>query len=364
MFPDLTGRVFGQLTVIKLDDYVPGKGRVWVCHCECGQVINLLGHRLTDRRSPRISCGCGKADGIKRGALKKSADLRGQRFGNLIVVERANFTSNKGCEWVCACDCNQSFVATTSELRKSSGPRSCGCVRGQGRRIDLTGRIFGYLTVLSRALIQDKKGRFWECRCVCGKLTIVATGNLTGNQSCGCHMPAVRLSNGQARLIDIAGMRSGKLVVLARVGKSLRNNPLWLCRCDCGNEKAIRGSDIRSNLIISCGCVVGGPKAIPLLPKSRRDQASARFHARRARQTETGGRFSTLQIENLYRIQKGRCAEPTCKIKLGQDYHRDHYIAVALGGSSDIKNIQLLCPPCNMRKSDKDPFAWAHETEG
>jgi len=43
---------------------------------------------------------------------------------------------------------------------------------------------------------------------------------------------------------------------------------------------------------------------------------------------------------------KGRCAK--CKKK--RPLTRDHIIAVAIGGTDHITNIQPLCKPCNSRK--------------
>lgn len=56
-----------------------------------------------------------------------------------------------------------------------------------GTYIDLTGRVFGRLTVLRRA--QNQKGRVaFLCRCTCGKAVVVTSHSLvSGNtSSCGC----------------------------------------------------------------------------------------------------------------------------------------------------------------------------------
>lgn len=58
-----------------------------------------------------------------------------------------------------------------------------------------------------------------------------------------------------SRLIDLTGQRYGRLVVLRRSPKSGTNKGVyWLCRCDCGKEKYIRGANLRNGTIRSCGC--------------------------------------------------------------------------------------------------------------
>jgi hypothetical protein len=56
---------------------------------------------------------------------------------------------------------------------------------------------------------------------------------------------------GQSRLIDLTGRRFGRLVVLALATPG--RNPKWACRCDCGNEKNIQGSNL-GRATTSCGC--------------------------------------------------------------------------------------------------------------
>lgn len=58
-----------------------------------------------------------------------------------------------------------------------------------GLRIDLTGQIFYYLTVLRFAFKDKHRSLYWECKCKCGKILNVAAKHLrSGNiKSCGCH---------------------------------------------------------------------------------------------------------------------------------------------------------------------------------
>lgn len=55
------------------------------------------------------------------------------------------------------------------------------------RFIDLTGRSFSRLTVISFAESRKSKA-LWNCLCQCGRLTIVVSGNLNSGvtKSCGC----------------------------------------------------------------------------------------------------------------------------------------------------------------------------------
>lgn len=53
---------------------------------------------------------------------------------------------------------------------------------------DLTGEIFGRLTVTGRAGTSQNGSAIWECRCVCGNTKEATTAHLKGGfiQSCGC----------------------------------------------------------------------------------------------------------------------------------------------------------------------------------
>lgn len=85
-------------------------------------------------------------------------------------------------------------------------------------------------------------------------------------------------------------------------------------------------------------------------PESRR----IREQNRRARKRAVGGKLSKGLAERLFSMQRGKCA-CGCKQPLGDDYHLDHIIPLALGGSNTDDNIQLLRSRCNIQKKDKHP---------
>jgi hypothetical protein len=55
------------------------------------------------------------------------------------------------------------------------------------------------------------------------------------------------------RLVDLVGRRFGCLVVTRKLATA-NGRTMWLCRCDCGNEKAVRGEHMKRGKIVSCGC--------------------------------------------------------------------------------------------------------------
>lgn len=114
-------------------------------------------------------------------------DLTGQRFGHLTVLRRLDERRNGQVCWLCQCTCGNQSVVSSGNLR-SGGTKSCGCQRNIRRFEDLTGRVFGNLTVLCRAGKSVHGAPLWLCQCVCGNLHTTTTGCLTSgsSKSCGC----------------------------------------------------------------------------------------------------------------------------------------------------------------------------------
>lgn len=73
--PDMTGRVFGRLTVIRRVDYIQKRGARYVCGCECGNLTDVAGVEL--RKGRVRSCGC-----LSRQLLVERSTKHGHTIGH------------------------------------------------------------------------------------------------------------------------------------------------------------------------------------------------------------------------------------------------------------------------------------------
>ena len=60
--------------------------------------------------------------------------------------------------------------------------------------------------------------------------------------------------------LDLTGQKFGTLTVIEKsenhITISGHHQSMWLCKCDCGNFKIVRGSDLHSGQTNSCGCMI------------------------------------------------------------------------------------------------------------
>lgn len=102
---------------------------------------------------------------------------------------------------------------------------------------------------------------------------------------------------------------------------------------------------------------VGNKEKIKAINKNWRDNnplaARTSLQNYRAKKRKNGGKLSKGLAEKLFKLQIGKCA--CCKQPLGDNYHLDHIIPVALEGVNTDDNIQLLCASCNCSKGAKHP---------
>lgn len=83
----------------------------------------------------------------------------------------------------------------------------------------------------------------------------------------------------------------------------------------------------------------------------------AREAARRARKRACEGRYTPDDVALQMKRQRGRCY--WCDTPTRKEYHVDHVIPLARGGSNGPENIVIACPTCNVSKGAKLPHEWA-----
>lgn len=54
---------------------------------------------------------------------------------------------------------------------------------------------------------------------------------------------------------DISGQRFGRWTVVRYAGKSDRRKTMWMCRCECGEERIVFSESLRRGTSLSCGCL-------------------------------------------------------------------------------------------------------------
>lgn len=125
------------------------------------------------------------------------------------------------------------------------------------RHEDLTGKIFGKLTVLSKNNeFGDSNHSYWDCQCECGKITTVRRDALIEGKtkSCGCN--SYRMA-GIKNMDDLTGKKFGKLTVINRDFErtDASKQAFWWCVCDCGEKISVGRGSLKSGATRSCGCL-------------------------------------------------------------------------------------------------------------
>ncbi len=90
---------------------------------------------------------------------------------------------------------------------------------------------------------------------------------------------------------ELTDQRFGRLMVLHEDGRDKHKNVLWKCKCDCGSEVTVRGSDLRNGHTTSCGCFHRERFSTikhGLLAEHSRLYDSVRLHFKRIREKVSG----------------------------------------------------------------------------
>ena len=107
---DLTGRQFGNLTVLRKAE----RRKYWICQCACGTEKEVLAWSLL--RGATRSCGC---------LPYPRKDISGEKRGHLTALRQTGKTIDSSTEYVWRCDCGNEVTLPLSRVNALSQNRMC-----------------------------------------------------------------------------------------------------------------------------------------------------------------------------------------------------------------------------------------------
>ena len=118
-------------------------------------------------------------------------------------------------------------------------------------KLDLTGNVFGRLTVLGDVRKRTKNGKvLWHCLCECGTVTFVRGDHLLSGKisSCGC----LNEEKKHERFKDLSNTETDNFKIID-IAYSKNQRVYWNCICkNCGNHVELQSNQI--DRYSSCGC--------------------------------------------------------------------------------------------------------------
>lgn len=137
---DLTGKRFGKLVVLYLDEEFEkirnARQKRWICQCDCGVIKSIIGAELTRKNKSQKSCGCESKKRQYNFGKITFKDLTNQKFGELIVLEKIGSNKYNYTIWKCQCSCGK-FCEVTSRELLSGDTKSCGCLKNSYREFQI-----------------------------------------------------------------------------------------------------------------------------------------------------------------------------------------------------------------------------------
>ena len=212
---DYVGKQFNELIVLDYDT-----DDMFTCMCTCGKQIHV--HVSALRDSKIYSCGCKNKTNIN-----KIIDLTNRQFGELKVLE---YVGNR--YWRCQCSCGK-IISTLGKYLTNGTKTSCGCIKGD-MDISLGSKIGNW------EVIEKRPNYKYLCRCSCGKEQEVLKYRLLDGSSTSCgHL--------NHNFIDLTNKVFGEWQVV-----KYNDNGEWLCKCQKGHTKIIKGEYLRHGEATKC----------------------------------------------------------------------------------------------------------------
>ena len=286
---------------------------------------------------------------IKTIPVGKVKDIRGTRFGRLVVLDRVENKYNKTA-WLCKCDCGNYVTAVGTGLAVGDNT-SCGCKRHH----DITGKKFGRWTAIEITNKRSSRGDvFWKCLCECGTIKEVKKSKLSDgtSKSCGCLARELSSIRGSNSGLDLTNKTFGRLKALRPTGEKKKDGRIWFCECECGGTIETTARSLNGGRTRSCGCLQI-EKVTQLGLSHKGTNNPAYNHELTMEQRETNKFHRTSADAKRLRLEV--CKRDVFKCQVCSKNVSKNFIAHHLDGFADNKekrfdmdNLVTLCKDCHI----------------
>lgn len=166
------GTKFGDLVIIERIDNNKGM-TTYKCKCDCGNEHIVKGTLLRMGRRQY----CTECNEARRASGKRKLIESGTRFGELVIIGRAENDARGRTMYKCQCDCGAQTIVLATALRVKKQKNCNNCA--WGKEPIPSGTRFGGLVVIKRT--RNYQGHVtYKCECDCGRETD-ATGTALKN---------------------------------------------------------------------------------------------------------------------------------------------------------------------------------------
>lgn len=287
---DLTGQVFGALTVLELAEKREGSSRIWwVCRCECGQTIEALGNTLA--RGMKKACG---VDGHNWRPARGQTYIDPNR--RTLQPEYKSWTamkqrclnpnddnySNYGARGIRVCDrWLESFEAFCADMGPRPGgmsierndvngdyePGNCRwatakeqarnkrCtiyVEHDGARVNLAELV--ERLGLSYSVVKGRLDNGWTLEEALNEPVREPSEAQALYELPDFPINEKPISKSGRKPDDLTGRKFGWLTVIEPCEPTEKaRGPMWLCRCSCGREVEVYARSLRMGDRKACG---------------------------------------------------------------------------------------------------------------
>ena len=248
-YSHLVGKIFGELTILKILRVKENSKTVRKCECLCS-----CGKKAYPRISNILSGSTKSCGHLSKYLNGNYTQFIGEKIGELTIVGFVETRENSKLirYFECVCSCGKK-VAKRLDYVLQGKIKSCGHLKGVNFKKDfsnLIGKKFNELTILniSEPVAKLKSKRTCTCLCSCGRKVEKALSRVISGytKSCGHCTKGVRKKD----YSYLIGQSIGKLTILFHAGDPEKDD--YLCRCFCGKEIFLPISKIVNGVVTSC----------------------------------------------------------------------------------------------------------------